>query len=48
MKKYFQGSQKLQKKCHFQKMTNRLNWYHLRCIELRFAPKKPTGVAEIA
>jgi hypothetical protein len=25
-----------------------LNWYHLRCIGLRFAPKKPTGVAEIA
>jgi hypothetical protein len=23
-------------------------WYHLRCIELRFVPKKPTGVAEIA
>jgi hypothetical protein len=25
-----------------------LNWYYLRCIGLRFAPKKPTGVAEIA
>ena len=32
MKKHFQGSHKLQKKCHFQKMTNR---WHLRLLPTR-------------
>jgi hypothetical protein len=32
MKKHFQRSQKLQKKCHFQKMTNRL---HLKLLPIR-------------